>query len=57
MAQSRVGTPLYLAPELVKRQPYDLKVDVWAMGVLMYTLASHRGPFKVARCFAHGTPL
>eukprot|EP00960_Hanusia_phi_P037288 752844-Hanusia_phi.AAC.3 len=45
MAQSRVGTPLYLAPELIRRQPYHFKADVWALGVLMYTMAALRGPF------------
>ena len=25
---TRVGTPLYLAPELVKQQPYDQKVEI-----------------------------
>ncbi len=26
---TRVGTPLYLAPELVTAQPYDHKIDIW----------------------------
>jgi serine/threonine protein kinase len=47
MAQSRVGTPLYLAPELIKQQPYSFKADIWALGVLMYTMSAHKGPFKV----------
>ena len=25
---ARVGTPLYLAPEVIKHQPYDFKVDI-----------------------------
>lgn len=29
---TRVGTPLYLAPELIKHQPYSFKVDIWAIG-------------------------
>eukprot|EP00284_Hemiselmis_tepida_P008788 CAMPEP_0174919742 /NCGR_PEP_ID=MMETSP1355-20121228/3834_1 /TAXON_ID=464990 /ORGANISM="Hemiselmis tepida, Strain CCMP443" /LENGTH=259 /DNA_ID=CAMNT_0016164985 /DNA_START=147 /DNA_END=923 /DNA_ORIENTATION=- len=54
MAQSRVGTPLYLAPELIKRQPYDFKADVWAAGVLLYTLAAKTGPFKGSNIYALG---
>jgi NIMA (never in mitosis gene a)-related kinase len=29
---TRVGTPLYLAPELIKHLPYSFKVDIWAIG-------------------------
>ena len=46
MHVTRVGTPLYLAPELIKNQPYDTKVDVWAMGCILYTLAAMRPPFS-----------
>lgn len=54
MAMSRVGTPLYLAPELIKRQPYDFKADVWACGVLLYTLCAQKGPFKGNNIYALG---
>jgi NIMA (never in mitosis gene a)-related kinase len=39
MQDTRVGTPLYLSPELVKQQPYDFKVDIWAVGCALYHLA------------------
>lgn len=41
----RVGTPLYLAPELVKQLPYDYKADMWALGWIMYFLTSLAPPF------------
>ena len=43
---TRVGTPLYLSPELVKQQPYDFKVDIWAVGCALYHLASLEPPFQ-----------
>ena len=46
MQVTRVGTPLYLAPELVKHKPYDYKVDVWALGCVLYTLAKLQPPFQ-----------
>jgi NIMA (never in mitosis gene a)-related kinase len=46
MQATRVGTPLYLAPELVKHKPYDYKVDVWALGCVVYTLARLQPPFQ-----------
>ena len=32
------GTPGYLAPEVIKGQPYTSKIDVWALGVVTYIL-------------------
>ena len=35
-----LGTPLYMAPELVQHQKYSEKVDVWSLGVIVYQLLS-----------------
>ena len=43
---SRVGTPMYFAPELVKREQYDFKVDAWALGCLVYSMMQLRAPFE-----------
>ena len=40
-----LGSPLYMAPELVNRQPYTEKVDVWSLGVISYLLLSRVLPF------------
>jgi len=39
------GTPLYMAPELVKEQPYNNSVDLWSLGVILYELFVGQPPF------------
>ena len=44
-AQTMVGTPYYLSPELCENAPYNEKSDVWALGVVAYELATLGFPF------------
>ena len=46
MIISRVGTPLYIAPELVKKEKYDYKIDIWSFGCSLYHLAKTSPPFN-----------
>ena len=41
-----LGSPLYMAPEIVREETYDEKVDTWSVGVICYILLSGRPPFK-----------
>jgi serine/threonine protein kinase len=43
---SRVGTPLYLAPEIIKYEKYDFKADVWGLGCVSYLIATLSHPFE-----------
>jgi NIMA (never in mitosis gene a)-related kinase len=45
-AMTVVGTPYYLSPELCMGRPYSTKSDVWAVGVVLYTLLNSRMPFE-----------
>ena len=38
MHKSMVGTPLYMAPQILKREKYTSKCDVWSIGVLFYQM-------------------
>jgi serine/threonine-protein kinase len=39
------GTPGYMAPEQLKREPIDARADIYAYGVSAYELLSYRKPF------------
>ena len=40
-----IGTPYYLAPEMVCGYKYNNKVDYWALGCILYELVSLKRPF------------
>jgi NIMA (never in mitosis gene a)-related kinase len=45
-AYSRVGTPLYMSPEVLQGNGYDFKSDVWSLGCITYEMCSLISPFK-----------
>ncbi|CAG7731660.1 unnamed protein product, partial [Allacma fusca] len=51
MLTSVKGTPLYMAPELVQRRPYDHNADLWALGCILYELCTGQPPFPTTSIF------
>lgn len=39
------GTPVYMAPEMLRGEAYGASVDVWALGVLVYVLLLGGWPY------------
>lgn len=35
----------WVAPEMLMLQPYDTKVDIWGLGMLLYEMVEHEVPF------------
>ena len=41
----RIGTPHFMAPEVIQRKAYGKPVDIWSTGVLLHILLSGSMPF------------
>lgn len=52
IAQTVVGTPFYMAPELCNGEPYTYAADMWSLGCILYEFASGG-----ERCFGGATLL
>ena len=44
-ANTCIGTPYYMSPELFKNKPYGYKSDVWALGCVLYEMCNLRHAF------------
>lgn len=43
---SKKGTYMYMAPEVYRGEPYDLTIDIYSLGIVMYRLVNNnRAPF------------
>ncbi|RXH94158.1 hypothetical protein DVH24_023842 [Malus domestica] len=45
LADTLCGSPLYMAPEIIKSQKYDAKADLWSVGAILFQLVTGKPPF------------
>ncbi len=45
-AQTSVGTPIYMSPQVILGEPYTIKCDVWSLGVVFYKMLCNLYPWE-----------
>lgn len=45
----KLGTPLYMAPEIIDGKPYGTKCDIFSLGILCCMLLTGKQPFQGTR--------
>ena len=46
MTKTMLGSPIYMAPEILSGMDYDEAVDCWALGILTYKIFNQKFPFE-----------
>lgn len=46
LAKTSCGTPYFMPPEVCKGEPYGEKIDIWAIGCILYELVFLKKPFE-----------
>eukprot|EP00358_Blepharisma_japonicum_P005070 CAMPEP_0202944944 /NCGR_PEP_ID=MMETSP1395-20130829/5881_1 /ASSEMBLY_ACC=CAM_ASM_000871 /TAXON_ID=5961 /ORGANISM="Blepharisma japonicum, Strain Stock R1072" /LENGTH=346 /DNA_ID=CAMNT_0049644391 /DNA_START=83 /DNA_END=1123 /DNA_ORIENTATION=- len=47
-AQTAIGTPYYLSPEICQEKPYNQKSDIWSLGCILYEIVTLRHAFDAS---------
>ncbi|ORY34580.1 hypothetical protein BCR39DRAFT_116114 [Naematelia encephala] len=48
MAETLCGSPLYMAPEILRYEKYDAKADLWSVGAVLYEMLVGRPHFRAS---------
>ncbi|BFZ62711.1 Serine/threonine-protein kinase [Saitoella coloradoensis] len=46
LAETLCGSPLYMAPEILRYEKYDAKADLWSVGAVLFEALTGRPPFR-----------
>lgn len=48
LAETLCGSPLYMAPEILRYERYDAKADLWSVSTVLYEMVSGKPPFRAS---------
>lgn len=48
LAETLCGSPLYMAPEILRYEKYDAKADLWSVGTVLYEMMAGKPPFRAS---------
>lgn len=48
MAETLCGSPLYMAPEILRYEKYDAKADLWSVGAVLFEMTCGKPPFRAS---------
>jgi serine/threonine-protein kinase ULK2 len=48
LAETLCGSPLYMAPEILRYEKYDAKADLWSVGTVLYEMVTGKPPFRAS---------
>ena len=46
MTKTIVGSPIYMAPEILRGKYYTTKADIWSLGIVLYELLYGFCPYE-----------
>ena len=51
LIQTICGSPMYMAPEIMKNKKYDYKSDLWSIGIIFYEMLIGKTPFNAKNIY------
>ncbi len=56
LADTLCGSPLYMAPEILRFHKYDAKADLWSVGTILFELVVGARPARPALPYVSESP-